>query len=176
MSGVDFIEEIRIAQFWRQQLGEYEYVYYNPDDLRRWFIALELRGPDEVRQYLTERTGRYPPGQVTGIVSQAPHPPLPIVELWLASHNAARTGSWWMALGLFVLVCYIFIPQLHSCTQLYNVDRYATHPPTMGAPLQAGAPAPVVPQAPATMPVQAPPGPASTASPSATPPAGGRPH
>ncbi len=173
MAGVDFIEEIRIAQFWRQQLGEYEYVYYNPDDLRRWFIALELRGPDEVRDYLHERAGRYPPGQVTGIVAQAPHPPLPIVELWLQSHRAARTSSYWMALGLFVFACYIFVPRLYSCSQLRDVDRYATHPPAMSAPLQAGAPAPAVPPGPATMPVQAPAAPASTASPSATPPATG---
>ncbi len=176
MAGVDFIEEIRIAQFWRQQLGEYEYVYYNPDDLRRWFIAMELRGPDEVRDYLNERTSRYPSGPVTGLVAQAPHPPLAIVQLWLESHRAPKTASYWMGLGLFLLVCYVFVPQLYSCTQLRDIDRYATHPPQLNAPLQAGAPAPAVPQAPATMPVQAPPAPASVASPSATPPATGQQH
>ena len=105
-SDVDFIEEIRIAQFWRKQLGEYEYVYYNPDDLRRWYIALETRGPQEIREYLIERTGRHPMGEVTGIVAVAPHPSRKIIDLWLESYNKMHTRPYWVALVAFLILAY----------------------------------------------------------------------
>jgi hypothetical protein len=163
MAEVDFIEEIHIAQYWRKQLGEYEYVYYNPDDLRRWYIALETRGPDEIRSYLKERAGRYPPTGVTGVVSRAPHPPLSVVELWLASHETVHTRQYWLAAALFGLTIFYFIPNLQSCMNLKSVDRLATHPPQMHAPLQAGSPGPP-PSAASTLPNPGP-APASVASP-----------
>ncbi len=88
---VDFIEEIHIAQFWRKHLGEYEYVYFNPDDLRRWYIALETRGPQDIRELLIERTGRYPMGEITGIVAVAPHPSRRVIDLWLEFHSKIHT-------------------------------------------------------------------------------------
>lgn len=171
MPDVDFIEEIRIAQYWRKQLGEYEYVYYNPDDLRRWFIALENRGPQEIRDYLNERAGRHPEGMVTGIVSVAPHPPRAIVDLWLSSHDRTRTSSYWIAMAIFTTFCFVAIPYLHGCATLQNVNRVATRPPQMSPPLQPGQFGPP-PNAPATLPNPGPPPTVSTAS----PPTGGGTH
>ncbi len=171
MAEVDFIEEIHIAQYWRKQLGEYEYVHYNADDLRRWYIALETRGPEEIRSYLTERDGRFPPGAITGIVALAPHPPLPIVELWLASHDKTPTRPYWITAALFGLTTVFFVPYLHSCANLPNNNRVATHPPQINAPIQAGNAGPPQ-QATSTLPNPGTP-PASVASPTATPPATG---
>ena len=167
MADVDFIEEIRIAQYWRKQLGEYEYVYFNPDDLRRWFIALETRGPTEMRAYLTERTGRYPMSVVTGIVSTAPHPPLSVVELWLASHEHTSTKPYWTAAGATFLAIWFIFTNLQGCSNLTDLNRLDTHPPQMSPPIQAAAPGAQPAQAASTLP-QPGPAPAAVASPPAT--------
>ena len=162
MSGVDFIEEIRIAQFWRKQLGEYEYVSYNPEDLRRWYIALETRGPQDIRDYLIERTGRYPMGQVTGIVAAAPHPPLNIIELWLDSYNKVRTGSYWLAGAAFLVFVYYAMTNLSGFEHLSPQTRLQLNPPPVGGPPSPGGNAP--PPSTATLPQTLTP-PASVASP-----------
>ena len=166
MPDVDFVEEIRIAAFWRKQLGEYEYVGYNAEDLRRWYIALETRGPSEIAEYLIERSGRFPREAVTGIVAIAPHPPLYIVELWLASHRPVSLRSYWIALATFCVASILVGENLQGCAQLRDVNRLDTHPPQMNAPVQAGS-AGSLPAAPATMPNPGVP-PANTASPPAT--------
>jgi hypothetical protein len=168
MPDVDFIEEIHIAQYWRKQLGEYEYVYYNPDDLRRWYIALETRGPEEIRSYLNERDSRFPRSVVTGVVAGAPHPPLSIVELWLSSHDTPHTRSYWIALAAFGLATYLFTTNLQGCTTLVDVNKLVTNPPQMTAPIQAGSPAPAPPPL-STLPNPGTP-PANVASPPATSP------
>ncbi len=137
-NGVDFIEEIRIAQFWRKHLGEYEYVYYNPDDLRRWYIALETRGPQDIRDYLIERTGRHPMGEVTGIVAAAPHPSRKIIDLWLESYNKVNTQPYWVALAAFIILAY------YTMTNLSGVQHLPTHTPLQLRPPIIGGPPPPV--------------------------------
>ena len=164
-SDVDFIEEIRIAQFWRKQLGEYEYVYYNPDDLRRWYIALETRGPQDIRDYLIERTGRYPIGEVTGIVAVAPHPSRKIIDLWLESYNKVHTRSYWLAFVVFLIVAYLGMTNLLGVQNLPRQSPFQMSPPLIGGP-----PPPVgstpIPTVGSTQPANLP-APASVASPPA---------
>jgi len=113
-----FIEEIRVAQFWRTQLGDDEYSRRNPDDLFRWYEAMELRGPEEIRAYVNERMGRYPAQPITGIVSAAPHPPRDVVDLWLSTHDKARTTPYWFGFAAFLLVSFITVTNLNSCQSI----------------------------------------------------------
>jgi hypothetical protein len=129
MSDLDFIEEIRIAQYWRKQLGEIAYVQRDPDDLHRWYVALETRGPEDIRGYLNERAGRYPSGQVTGIVSKAPHPPREIIDLWLASHDKTSTTPYWAGLGAFLIACLLIGPNVSGCQHLHSIAQFATTAP-----------------------------------------------
>jgi hypothetical protein len=173
MANVDFIEEIRIAQYWRKQLGEYEYVDYNPDDLRRWYVALETRGPDEIRSYLAERETRYPMKVVTGIVSTAPHPPRPIVDLWLQSHEHTSTRPVWAAGAAFLLLAVLVAPNIQGCQNLQQFNPLGPTPPRMTGPIAAGndggppAATAANPSAPIAM------RPSSVASPPAAKPTGG---
>jgi hypothetical protein len=162
MANVDFIEEIRIAQYWRRQLGEIEYVYYNPDDLRRWYIALENRGPDEIKAYISERSGRFPMSELRGLVSEAPHPPMPIVDLWLRSHDKLKTGPYWTALLTLLVASVIVGSNIQGCQNLKSLDYLAQHPVTMGIPMLkdpipaapvAGSSFPNLPPAPAPPPI-----------------------
>ena len=165
MSEVGFVGEIRIAQFWRKRLGEYEYLHHNADDLRRWYIALELRGPLEIRDYLHERTSRYPMARVTGIVATAPHPPREIVQTWLESHDKVHTGRY-LAAGAAVLVfVWLFATNLASFDRLKPINQLQMHPPQIGAlPVNGPSSVPGAPLSNATMP-QTLPVPANTASP-----------
>jgi hypothetical protein len=161
-----FQREIRVAEFWRKQLGELEYSARNPDDLFRWYEAMELRGPEEIRAYLDERMGRYPTMPVTGIVPVAPHPTRDIIDLWLASHTTTRTGHYWTASAALLLVCIWFVPTLHGCMDVQNPDPphvWLPQAATLTAGTLSGAPLPV-----ATMPSSPPPPPVSVASPLAT--------
>ena len=153
MSDVDFIEKIHIAAYWRKQLGEYEYVNHNPDDLLRWFIALETRGADNIRAHLTERAGRYPESVVRGVVDTAPHPPLAIVELWLASRERISLLPYWTGAAAFCLFGYLVATNLQGCATLVNPNSLATSPPQMNAPVLTGGFSPM-PAAPSTLPSQ----------------------
>ncbi len=133
MSGLDFIEDIRIAQFWRKHLGEVEYVtLYNPDDLRRWYVALETRGPQEIRDYLIERTGRHPMGEVTGIVARAPHPPRKIIDLWLDSHDKVDARPYWLAFAGFLVLAYYTMTNLSGMLHLPSQTPVQLSPPIVG--------------------------------------------
>jgi hypothetical protein len=141
---VDFHEEIRIAQFWRRHIGEYEYVNHNPEDLQRWYIALETRGPEEIRAFLAERTGRHPMGQITGIVARPPHPSREIVDLWLASHVKTRTAGYWVAVPVYIVFVYYVATSLSGYHHLSPMTALQTNPPpiaALGSPITApGAP------------------------------------
>jgi hypothetical protein len=134
MDGHEFIEEIRIAQFWRKHLGDAEYVDFNPEDLRRWYVALENRGPEEIRAYLIERTGRHPMGQITGIVSAAPHPPLKIVNLWLESYDKVRTRPYWLAGLVFFIFAYYAATTLSGYMNMKTATPLQMNPPQIGLP------------------------------------------
>ncbi len=158
--GLEFITEIKIAQFWRSQLGEHEYLRFDAEDLRRWYEAFELRGAGEIRAYLQERNSRFPTSTVTGIVGKAPHPPLKVVELWLATHDKVRTRGWWVAFAAFFLFVYFTATNLQGCTNLRDMSRMEMRPPRIGGQLpQSTGP---LPQSAATMPQNLP-APAQTA-------------
>jgi hypothetical protein len=160
--GLDFKKEIAVAQFWRKQIGEFEYVKHNPEDLRRWYDAMELRGPDDIRSYLAERETRYPMPIVTGIVATAPHPGRDIVQLWLESHNKVRTGRFWLAGAGFIGFSYFVAVNLLGCVKINTTTPLQAHPPSIGGhlPPQTGP----LPTSAATAPQNLP-APASAASP-----------
>jgi len=166
--GLEFIKEIQIEQYWRKHLGEFEYLRYNPDDLRRWYDALELRGPLDIRDYLIERNGRHTLGAMTGIVAAAPHPPRDVVQIWLESHTEkVHTRQYWLAAAAFLLFSIFVGENMQGCSNLKQMSRFDLNPPKdMPLPQRTG-PSPTTQ---ATSPTPLPP-PAQTA---AKP--GGRPH
>ncbi len=159
--GLEFIEEIKVAQFWRRQLGELEYLTFDADDLRRWYDALELRGPHEIRAYLQERDSRFPTGRVTGIVGKAPHPPLYVIELWLATHNKVHTRGYWVAFLAFFVLAWFSATNLQGCASLPTASRFDLKPPQTGGQMPSGVSP--MPQAPSTLP-QSLPAPAQNAA------------
>jgi hypothetical protein len=150
-------EEIRVARFWREIIGQYEYGNYDPDDLYRWYKALETRGPADIRATINERATKYPVPRLLGLVSQPPHPPMELVVLWLETHELkTRTGSLWLGLGGFVTLSFLLGMGMQGCQNLHDINKLAMNPaqtsPALPQPL-VGPPAPAT----ATMPsVQAP--------------------
>lgn len=160
-----FIEEIRVAEFWRKQLGELEYSQRDPDDLFRWYQAMELRGPDEIRAYLNERMGRTTGGMVTGIVATAPHPTRDIIDIWLSTHDKARPAPYVYAFVAFLLTCLVVMPTINGCQNLQPPN-----PPSAWLPQSATLTTGQLngsPQALSTLPSSPPQAPAALASPSA---------
>jgi hypothetical protein len=125
---LDFIADIRIAQFWREKLGDTEYGTFDPADLRRWYEAMELRGPDEIRDYVNQRTGRYPSAPVTGIVFVAPHPPVYIVDTWLHSHDKVHTGPAYVGLAAFLILSFFGMTRLNGCANIKTPNLIANIP------------------------------------------------
>ena len=166
-STVDFHTEIHVAQFWRDHLGNDVYARFDADDLLRWYMAMEVRGADDLHHYLDERAGRHPMGAVTGIVAQAPHPPLDIVELWLKAHHKPNHFSYWGGLAGAGFCLYLVMTNLQSCINLSPVSYLASHPVVLGGPLHAASQQ-SAPAAAATLPASGTP-PASAASPTASP-------
>jgi hypothetical protein len=160
-----FVREIRIAQFWRRELGDDEYNRRDPDDLVRWFDAFELRGPEEIRAYLNERASRHPEMPVTGIVARAPHPTRDIVEMWLATHNKPHTAPYWYAFSAFMLCSFLVVTNLNGCqnAQSWNPPvNWLPQPAILTAGSANGAPAAL-----STLPSYGPPAPINVASPTA---------
>jgi len=163
LDALAFQREIRVAEFWRKQLGELEYSGRNPDDLYRWYEAMELRGPEEIRAYVEERMGRYPSIPVTGIVPLAPHPTRDIIDIWLASHDKARTVPYWTSVAALLVVCIWVVPTLHSCQNVRDPTQpqfWLPQAATLTAATLTGAPTPT-----ATQPIQPPAPPVNFASP-----------
>jgi len=132
----DFHDEIRVARFWREVIGEYEYVNYDPEDLYRWYHALETRGPAEIRAYLRERAGKHPMPRLLGLVSKAPHPPMDVVMLWLESHeHKAHTAPFWLGIGGFVTLCFLFGLGFEGCQNLKDPNLLLNHPGQTSIPL-----------------------------------------
>jgi len=131
----DIREEVRIAIFWRDLIGDFEYVKFHPDDMVRWYDALELRGHDEIRQLLTERYGSRPVSAVLGITAGAPHPPLWLVREWLQFYEQkVPTRHLWLTAGGFLLFSFMFFPFMYRCSQLTPLNMYVMNPPSSGRP------------------------------------------
>jgi hypothetical protein len=132
-TGRDIREEVKISLFWRALIGDYEYVKFNPDDMLRWYDALELRGPLEIREVINERYSSRPVSRVQGIVSGAPHPPTWLVRDWLMHHeNKITTGRYWIAAAAFVLLFFMVGPLMYGLTTLKPLSTYVMHPPNSG--------------------------------------------
>jgi len=162
---LNFIEEIHVAAYWRKQLGEYEYVKRDPDDLFRWYQALETRGPEDIRSYLRERSSYHPATTITGIVASAPHPPREIIEVWLASHSKFDKGPVWYGLAAFMVATFMISTNLTGCQNLHSLNQIANmmpQPATLVTATVPGSPTPM-----ATMPSSGPPAPVFTAPPTA---------
>jgi hypothetical protein len=126
----DVRSEIKIALFWRHLIGDFEYVKFSPDDMLRWYDALELRGPLEIRQLLSDRYTTRPASTIQGIVAVAPHPPSWLVRDWLAHHEMkVRTGGLWVAAGAFVLSSFVTFPLLYRCSTLTPLSPFVMNPP-----------------------------------------------
>jgi hypothetical protein len=143
----DFHEEIQVARFWREVIGEYEYVNYDPDDLYRWYHALETRGPAEIRAYLNERGGKHPMPRLLGLVSKPPHPPIDVVMLWLESHeHKAHTAPFWLGMGGFVTICFLLGLGYEGCANLKDPNLLSSRAGQTSTPLmppqQGSAPQP----------------------------------
>jgi hypothetical protein len=132
-SDVDVRTEMRIALFWRALIGDFEYIRYDPDDMLRWYVALELRGPEEIRELVSERYSSRPMPVILGVVSKAPHPPTHLVRDWLSFHEQQmRVGAyWWAPLG-FCIFCGLVFPFFYGCQNLQPVNPLVMNPPATG--------------------------------------------
>jgi hypothetical protein len=145
-------EEIRVARFWREIIGQYEYGNYDPDDLYRWYKALETRGPQDIRATINERATKYPVPRFLGLVSKPPHPPTELVMLWLETHELkTRTGPLWLGLGGFLMLSFLLGMGMQGCQHLHNLNQLALNPGQPAPPLLAP-PAGTPPPATATLP------------------------
>jgi hypothetical protein len=130
---VDIRTEMRIALFWRGLIGDLEYIRYRPEDMLRWYMALELRGPEEIRDLVTERYTSRPMPEILGVVNKAPHPPSRLVREWLAYHeHKVRTGVYWFAPLAFCVLCGLVFPTVYTCQNLRPMNPLVMNPPNNG--------------------------------------------
>jgi len=124
-------KEIRIAIFWRQLIGDYEYVKFNPDDMLRWYLAMDLRGADEIRSLMTERyENDARRTRVLGVVGESPHPPTWLVREWLKMQESKFPK--WRIFSLsvgFVIVMGMLAPTIHGCQDLKPMNQLVYNPP-----------------------------------------------
>ena len=134
---MDIREEMRIALFWRGLIGDAKYNSFDPDDLLRWYEALELRGPDEIRAVKNERYFTTQTGVMLGVVGRAPHPPLWLINEWLEHYEQKiHTGGYWAMAGCFFVITGIFVSNLQGCANLQPMNQLAMQPPA-GTPAVA---------------------------------------
>jgi hypothetical protein len=127
-------EEIRIALFWRQLIGDAEYNRYQPDDYDRWYRALEMRGPEEIRELVDTRFMTQHKGVLTGLVTERPFPPLWVVREWLSTHeNRVHTGGYWLGFIGFLTLVFMLGPFVYGCQQLTSLNPLDQKPPSSEA-------------------------------------------
>jgi hypothetical protein len=134
----DIRHEMRVALYWRALIGDGEYVKFDPDDMLRWYEALELRGPDEIRALRNERYRTTQTGGMLGIVSKAPHPPVWLVNQWIEQdeHQVHTLGYWGMSFA-FVVVSFLIFGNLQGCVALQPMNPLWMHPPPNGVSVEA---------------------------------------
>ena len=129
----DIRQEVGISLFWRELIGDYDYGRFNPEDMLRWYDALELRGPDEIRELIDERYSGRPMSAVHGIVAAAPHPPLWLVREWVEHYETkVSTSGYWLGAICFVLLAFAIAPFLNSVQSLTPLSTYIMQPPFGG--------------------------------------------
>jgi hypothetical protein len=137
--------EIKVAMFWRKLIGDMEYARFLPADLFRWYMALELAGPDDVRELYHRRQGRRTMKIVQGLVDVAPHPPATLVEIWLESHETKiYTAPYWYGAAVFFTLAFMFGIYMNGFQNLQPASPLYMNPPQLNA---------VVMSAPTAMPI-----------------------
>jgi hypothetical protein len=127
-------EEIRIALFWRQLIGDAEYNRFQPEDYDRWYRALEMRGPEEIRELVDTRFITQHKGVLTGLVTERPFPPLWIVREWLSTHeNKVHTGGYWLGFIGFLTLVFMLGPFVYGCQNLVPMNPLDMNPPSTQA-------------------------------------------
>jgi len=124
-------KEIKIAIYWRQLIGDFEYVKFNPDDMLRWYLAMDLRGADEIRDLVKERyENEARRATVLGVVGQAPHPPVWLVREWLNTRQP-KFPIWriFSVSASLVVVVGILAPTVNGCQGLKTMNPLAYNPP-----------------------------------------------
>jgi hypothetical protein len=124
-------KEIKIAIFWRKLIGDFEYIKFNPDDMLRWYLALDMRGEDEIRDLMNDRynfSARRTP--VLGLVGEKPHPPAWIVREWLETRQPKFPI--WRIFGAscgFVVIVGLLMPTMRGCQAMQSLPPQVFIPP-----------------------------------------------
>jgi hypothetical protein len=140
---VDVRLEIKVATFWRKQIGDLEYQRYLPADLFRWYMAMELAGPDDVRELFHRRQSGRPMTRVYGLVGTAPHPPANVVQVWLETHETQiYTSPYWYGLAVFTAIAFMFGVYMNGLQNLRPLNPFYLNPPQLNA-VVASAPMPM---------------------------------
>jgi hypothetical protein len=148
---VDVRYEIKVALFWRNLVGDIEYVRYDPKDLFRWYEALELAGPDDIRElYHRRQTSSRPMAYMQGLVSRAPHPPASLVRAWLEQYETKiHTAPYWYGLAIFTTLAFMTGVYLNGFQSLKPWNSLLMHPPQMqSVVMQSPTAAPIAPNVP----------------------------
>jgi hypothetical protein len=131
---VDVRYEIKVATFWRRLIGDLEYSRYLPGDLFRWYEALELAGPDDVRELFHRRQSNRPMPKIYGLVGTAPHPPAHLVQIWLESHETKiYTAPYWYGAAVFITLVFMFGVYMNGLQNLKPLDPFYYNPPQLSA-------------------------------------------
>ena len=134
----DIREEMRVAVFWRKLIGDMEYVRFDPEDMYRWYEALALRGPDEIRELMSERYFTKQSGVIQGVVFRAPHPPMWLVNEWLEFESRkTHTLGYWLMAGAFIIMSGMSFSALQGCVNLQPLNPLIMHPPKGTPPVTA---------------------------------------
>ena len=129
---INIREEMKIALFWRGLIGDYRYGTFDPEDMLRWYKALELRGPDEIRAVKNERYFTAQTGVMQGVVAKAPHPPLWLINVWLEHFDqTVHSGGAWALAGGFVVLVGLVFGNMQGCTSLQTNNPLAMNPPAL---------------------------------------------
>jgi hypothetical protein len=150
---VDVRYEIKVALFWRKLIGDSEYVRHDAKDLFRWYEALELAGPDDIRELFHRRqTSSRPMPYVQGLVGRAPHPPAHLVRAWLEQYETeVHTAPYWYGLAVFTTLTFMTGIYLNGLQNLQPLNPLLMNPPqAQSVVMQYPTPPPVSPN----MPVQ----------------------
>jgi hypothetical protein len=124
-------KEIKIAIFWRKLIGDLEYVKFDPDNVLRWHLAMDMRGDEDIRALMLERyqtVARRAP--VLGIVGESPHPPAWIVREWLKTREPKFPK--WRIFSLsfgFVVVMALLLPVMSGTQYIKPMNTMVLNPP-----------------------------------------------
>jgi hypothetical protein len=128
---IDVRHEIKVALFWRKVIGDAEYLRYEPKDLFRWYEALELAGPDDIRDlYHRRRTSSRLMPYMQGLVDRAPHPPADLVRAWLEQYETkVYTAPYWYGLAVFTTLSFMAGIYLNGLQSLQPLSPLLMKPP-----------------------------------------------